>query len=101
MKPDIDIAREAEARPVAGIAQRLGIPENPSGVVIASVAPGSPAAQAGLQRGDVIVKLNNRDVENAKAFRQLVEELPSGRSVPVLVLRRSGPLFLALRVPKD
>lgn len=70
------------------------------GVLVDQVMAGS-ASDAGIQSGDVIVKLNNRDVTDVKAFRQQVEELPAGRSVPVLVIRRSGPLFMALRVPAD
>ncbi len=70
------------------------------GVLVDEVADGA-AASAGIQRGDVIVKLNNKSVQNSKQFRELVEQLPDGKSVPVLVIRRSGPLFLALKVPKE
>ncbi len=70
------------------------------GVMVDKVEDGA-AADAGVARGDVIMKLNNRDVQDVKQFQQLVAELPQGRSVPLLVIRRSGPLFLALRVPKD
>lgn len=70
------------------------------GVLVQQIEDG-PAAQAGIRRGDVIVKLNNKQVENPGQFRELVESLPKGRSVPVLVKRRSGPLFLALKVPED
>jgi serine protease Do len=70
------------------------------GVLVERVKPGA-AADAGIQRGDVIVKLNNRDVDDVRAFRGLVDELSAGRSVPVLVIRRSGPIFMALRVPGD
>lgn len=70
------------------------------GVLVQQIEDG-PAAQAGIRRGDVIVKLNNKQVENPSQFNDLVASLPKGRSVPVLVKRRSGPLFLALKVPED
>lgn len=70
------------------------------GVLVMKVDEGA-AASAGISRGDVIVKLNNKEVKDARQFRELVDELPEGRSVPVLVIRRNGPLFLALRVPEE
>ncbi len=80
--------------------QRRALDLPQGGVLVEQVKPGA-AASAGIQSGDVIVKLNYRDVADVQGFRQLVDELPAGRSVPVLVLRRSGPIFLALRVPQD
>ncbi len=80
--------------------QRKEFDINAGGVVVEQVKSGA-AAEAGIQRGDVIVKLNNRDVKDVNSFRELVDDLPSGRSVPVLVIRRSGPIFMALRVPED
>ncbi len=80
--------------------QRKALEISEGGVMVEQVKSGA-AAEAGIQRGDVIVKLNNRDVTDVRNFRQLVDELPAGRSVPVLVLRRSGPIFMALKVPSD
>jgi serine protease Do len=80
--------------------QRKELELEKGGVLVERVADGA-AANAGIQRGDVITRLNNRSVESSKQYRQLVEQLPKGKSVPVLVIRRSGPLFLALKVPKD
>ena len=59
-----------------------------------------PAADAGIVVGDVISRLNNVEVNDVESFRVAVKELPSGRSVPVLVVKRQGAImFLALRVP--
>lgn len=80
--------------------QRKEFDINAGGVVVEQVKSGA-AAEAGIQRGDVIVKLNNRDVKDVNSFREMVDDLPTGRSVPVLVIRRSGPIFMALRVPED
>jgi serine protease Do len=80
--------------------QRKALDVAEGGVLVEQVRPGA-AAEAGIQRGDVIVKLNNRDISDVAAFRAQVKALPAGRSVPVLVLRSGGPLFIALRVPAD
>jgi len=104
---------EARAEPQKMNADRVGLAvtdltaeqrkelELPKGGVLVEKATEGAAAEAGVQRGDVIVKLNNRDVIDVRGFRQLVDGLPAGRSVPVLVIRRSGPIFMALRVPQD
>jgi len=81
--------------------QREKLDLGDGGVGVKQVAPDSPAQAAGVQRGDVVVKLNNVDVKNAAHFRELVAALPAGRSVPVLVQRRGSPLFLALKVPEE
>ncbi len=73
--------------------------EHEGGVLVVGVKAG-PARDAGIQRGDVIVMLDNRPVESADQLQELVKELPRGRSVPVLVIRRGGPIFLALRIPR-
>jgi serine protease Do len=78
--------------------KELGL-EKRQGVIVQQVEEG-PAQEAGIRRGDVLLKLNNMDVDNVAHFKRLVGELPAGKSVPVLIQRRSGPIFLALRLPK-
>lgn len=78
--------------------KKLEIKEN--GVIVKSVSTG-PARKAGVRRGDVILMINNTDVSNATQFKELVEGLPAGKSVPLLVQRRGGPVFLALKLPEN
>jgi serine protease Do len=68
------------------------------GVLVEQVERGA-AAEAGIRRGDIILRLNNRPVQSASDFERLVKDLPAGRTVPVLVQRQGGPTFLALKVP--
>jgi serine protease Do len=70
------------------------------GVMVMDVLPG-PAAAAGLRSGDVIVSLNNSAVKGAKDFMERLDKLKAGSSVAVLVQRPSGPIYLALRIPKN
>src|SRR5262249_17978394 len=53
------------------IAERLELPANIKGVVIADVQPGSAAAEAGLQVGDVIEEVSRTPVHNVSEFRSL------------------------------
>lgn len=68
------------------------------GVLVTQVSEG-PAFKAGITPGDIILLVDNLQVGSAEAFSKLVEGLPAGKSVPVLVQRRGGPLFLALKLP--
>jgi serine protease Do len=78
--------------------ERLGL-EGVNGVLVQEVAAG-PAKSAGIRAGDVIEMINGKRVEDVASFRTAVEELPAGKTVAVLVQRRNGPLFLALRAPE-
>jgi len=57
------------------------------GVKIESVDGGSPAAQAGIRDGDVIVEYDGERVRSARQFTRLVQETPAGRQVPLAVVR--------------
>jgi len=75
-------------------AERLGI----AGGVRVMESEGA-AAEAGIRSGDVITRLDNKEVTDTDAFREIVAGLEAGRSVPVLINRGQVPTFLALRVP--
>lgn len=68
------------------------------GVRVQQVGPG-PAAEAGVQPGDILVSLNNQKIRDAAHLRQLVKELPRGKRVPLLVRRDEGALYLAVEIP--
>ncbi len=82
----------------AELADSLGVK---SGVVIAEVEAGSPAAEAGLMTGDVVVSLNRKDVKDVESFEALVQSLPSGKSFPVLVQRDGASVFRAIKIPAN
>ncbi|HXG28868.1 MAG TPA: DegQ family serine endoprotease [Nevskiales bacterium] len=76
--------------------QAFNIPQG--GVLVTDVQDG-PAAAAGLQPGDVLIRLGNERLRDAAHFHALIAKLPPGSSVPVLVERQGQPLFLALETP--
>jgi serine protease Do len=65
------------------------------GVVVTQVAEG-PAAEAGIRPGDVLLQIGQKEIQNARQFRQIVAAAPSGQPVPVLVRRGQNTLFFAL-----
>lgn len=58
-----------------------------TGAHVAEVADGSPAAEAGLESGDVITAVDDRPVRNTLALTALVREHPAGSTVTVTYLR--------------
>lgn len=58
-----------------------------TGVVIEDVAEDSPAAKAGLKRGDVVVEFDGERVRSVRQFTRLVQETPAGRKTQTSVMR--------------
>jgi serine protease Do len=57
------------------------------GILVQQVQPDTPAARAGLKRGDVIVRFNGEQVMDDSKFRLMVAATPVGKTVPVTVVR--------------
>ena len=69
------------------LATQLGLKEN-NGAHVASVARGGPAAAAGLEVDDVIVKFDGQDISAMRNLPRIVAQTPVGKSVNVDVLRK-------------
>jgi S1-C subfamily serine protease len=65
----------------------MSLAEARRGIMLTSVAPGSPAAMAALRPGDVILSVNQEDVRSADDFSWLLEEVEPGRAVNFTVAR--------------
>ena len=65
------------------LAERLNMPKGTKGVVIADIEEGSPAAEAGLQVGDVIQEVNRKPVKTMNDFQSLMS---ARGSEPILLL---------------
>src|SRR5437899_3733256 len=100
--------RESRAAPRAGNLERWGLAVEPlapdqarrrglkpgTGVVVTDVADGSPADEAGLEPGDVIVEANRRAVHSVA---DLERALAAGRQRTLLLVRRNGAsLFIEM-----
>ena len=79
------------------IAETLGVPEN-SGALIAAVTPESPAAKAGLEAGDVILKFDNKDVTTMRGLPRIVAQAPIGKAADVELLRKGQRKTLQVTV---
>jgi serine protease Do len=78
------------------VAARLGY-EDDQGVVVWEVEVGSPAGEAGLQRGDLIKEVNRRRVTSLADYRQAVGSIQQGKVVLLLVRRGERATYVTLR----
>jgi len=76
---------------------RLQLPAG-IGMVVASVEPGSPAQQAGIQPNDVLHKIDDQLLVNAEQLAALVRTFKPGREVRVSLVRGGKPTQLNVRL---
>ena len=69
------------------------------GLHVLSVKDG-PAKAAGLRKGDVLQMVNGDKVETVENLKNIVDKLPKGKFASLLVQRRQGPQFLAMKIPE-
>jgi serine protease Do len=79
------------------LAQSFGLAK-PEGALVASVEKDSPAAKAGVKRGDVIVKFNGHEVHEQHELPELVAETPINKKVDLEVIRGTKHLTLNVTV---
>ncbi|MEJ2378893.1 MAG: DegQ family serine endoprotease [Pseudolabrys sp.] len=84
------------------IADSLGM-SRPTGALVTDVMDGSPAAEAGLKPGDLILSIGGQEVEDPNAFRYRFATKPLGGSVALDIRRNGRPLTVrvALRTAPD
>ncbi len=73
----------------ADLAEAYGL-EKPEGVLVAEVLPGTPAEEAGLEEGDLILEFNGQPVPNVQKFRIMVADLAPGTKVTMKVRKPDG-----------
>ena len=75
---------------------QLQVPGNVHGALIEQVQPGSPADNAGLQQGDIILEVNRHKVQNASDVKQELSDVPKGQDALLLVYSNGGNTFRVL-----
>jgi serine protease Do len=78
------------------LADGLGLKDSQPGVVVQGVIDGQPAALAGVQRNDVILDFDGKPATDMQKLRIQVADTPTGKHVPVTVLRRGQKLTLTV-----
>ncbi len=76
--------------------QQLNVPAEVKGAAIANVRPGSPADDAGLQPGDVVLEVNRHAVTSAEQFATAVHANPAGKDLLLLVWSKGNASYRVL-----
>src|SRR5579863_2801824 len=84
-----------------GDRDQMQLPSDVHGAVVEDVQPGSPADNAGLQRGDVIVEVNRRPQASATDAAKALSETPKGQDALVLVWSNGGNTFRVLHPSQE
>ena len=80
------------------LSSELELPRGTRGAVVLRIEPGESAAEAGLQRGDVILSVNGNPIDGVEAFTEQIAEIGSGGLARLRVRRGAGYLLVILDV---
>jgi serine protease Do len=81
--------------------QQINAPEQVHGVVVQSVRPASPAEDAGIQPGDVIMEVNRKPAESAAQFASEVHSNQGGKDLLLLVWSKGNASYRTIHPAED
>jgi serine protease Do len=73
--------------------------EKEKGALVADVASGSPAEDAGLGRGDLIKEVNRMPISSVREFEKAIKGFKAGDVIALLVRRGPTTLFVGIKIP--
>ena len=108
LKEEGEAPPPSEARPDLGVQLQEITPEmainyglsQSSGVIIVQVENGSPAEEAGLAPGDIIVEIDKKPVKDLKTLSGLLAGFTEGHTILFLIDRDGSTVFVTLKVKK-
>jgi serine protease Do len=81
--------------------QQVNAPDQVHGVVVESVRPASPADEAGIQPGDVIVEVNRKPAQSASQFASEVHQNQEGKDILLLVWSKGNASYRTIHPDSD
>ena len=84
------------SNPTAQQREQLQLPKT-GGVLVQGVTPG-PAYDAGIRKGDFILRIQDQSIKDVKQFTDIIKGLPKDKSAAVLVQRHGTAQFLAIKI---
>jgi serine protease Do len=89
---DIDVRELNE-----DVAGRYGLKSSERGLVVVRVKPDSPAEQAGVREGDIVLEVNRKAVNSIKSYERAASGLAKDQSVLLLIKRKGQTIYLTLK----
>jgi serine protease Do len=80
---------------------QLDVPDGTQGVVVRNVEPGSPADQAGLQAGDVIVGVGDKQVASPSDAARAIHNAGKDHAVALRIIRNGEPIFVGVNLDQN
>lgn len=78
-------------------ARETGLPPN-QGAIVKQVLPNTPAARANIQLGDIITRINNKNIERAIDIKNIIGDLRVGTAVHIALIRAGKPKNITLTI---
>jgi serine protease Do len=72
------------------LAESIGFSGRPRGVLVRGLDPSAPAAQSGIEVGDVILKINEKDIERGADLTRTVSEVRPGTRVRLVIWHKGA-----------
>ena len=70
----------------------------PAGVYVTSITEGAAAEKAGIQKGDIITKLDGSSITSYSQLREAMTYYPSGETIKVIIQRLEGSEYTEIEV---
>ena len=80
---------------------QLNVPDGTKGAVVRNVEPGSPADQAGLQQGDVIVGVGDKQVSSPSEAVEAIRGAVKDHAVALRIIRNGEPVFVGVNLDQS
>jgi serine protease Do len=81
--------------------QQINVPDQVHGVVVESVRPASPADDAGIQPGDVILEVNRKPAQSASQFATEMHQNANGKDILLLVWSKGNSSYRTIHADQD
>ncbi|NWF75442.1 MAG: DegQ family serine endoprotease [Nitrospirae bacterium] len=85
------------------LSQKFGL-KSTKGALVSDVMKDSPAAKAGIKRGDIIVEFNGKDVRDVSSLRNMVAQSKTGNEITLKIIRSGRELtlnVLIMELPRE
>jgi serine protease Do len=80
------------------LAKTYGL-EKPKGVLVTKVIEGTPAEKAGIKEGDIIIKIDDKEINSSQELRNTITKLEPGKKVIITILREENEKIVEKKIP--